>query len=145
MTRNPHVPRRALAVAAGGILIGSFGAWALTAGAAHRTPATPTHAPGSAGMRVAIQPESGALVAPDAEQSKALEAGTTADDAADLVVQSRPGGGQYVHVEGHFLNYEVARRGPDGKLQQACLETPAAVRQFLHGQAAPAATRLEVK
>jgi hypothetical protein len=91
----------------------------------HRTrvAARAAHAPGSAGMVVAIDPETGALRMPTAEEMQALYA-TPGDDlnqsSAGLQQVPLAGRGYKVDLQGRFLDYSVVRVGADGKLVYGC-------------------------
>lgn len=93
---------------------------------------------GTAGMVVAIQPETGDFVMPSPEQLAAFGAAQAPKALGDLQVRNRPDGGQYVDVRGRFLSYSVARRGADGTLEHGCCTDPGAVARFCN-EAPPAA------
>jgi hypothetical protein len=76
---------------------------------------------GAAGMRVAIQPETGDFEMPSPEQMQALGLGASAKSRGDLVLRTRADGGLTVDVRGHFLSYSVAHRNADGSLRHACV------------------------
>lgn len=69
---------------------------------------------GQAGMRVAVQPESGDLV------PAAGEIGPFDEPAGEPVFQRRPDGGLYVDLRGRCLNYAVVQRTPDGRFVHTC-------------------------
>jgi hypothetical protein len=95
-------------------------------------------------MRVAIQPESGALVPPDAAQSKALQ-GVVPEDPNAVVVDKANDGRITVHFNGQYQSYEVVRRAPDGSLQQECFTDPKAAQSYLQQPGTPTLDGLEVK
>jgi hypothetical protein len=97
----------------------------------HRTrvAARAVHAPGSAGMVVAVDPETGGLRMPSSEELQALYS-TPADQmnfsSDGLVKVANPRGGFTVDLQGRFQEYSVARIGPDGKPIFGCGQSQAA-------------------
>jgi hypothetical protein len=86
--------------------------------------------PGSAiaaGLRAAIDPESGLLTSPppasaDPSLLQAERARTAA--LARLQTVTRADGSQYIDVRGLLQLYSVVRVGPDGRLHEDCAPTP---------------------
>jgi hypothetical protein len=94
---------------------------------------TPTDPAGAAGMRAAIDPETGQLGMPTPEQQVVLEK-ALADvlpPAAEPVLRRQADGSLLVDLNGHGINYHVARRGPDGGLRLDCVESEAKVQRVL--------------
>ena len=119
------------------------------ASATHRTRAAAktARAPGSAGMVVAIDPETGKLRMPTPEEMQALYA-TPGDDLNDsgegLVVEHHANGSVSIKTEGRFLSYSVARMGPDGKLIYGCGTTQAgAMSETFAPRTAPGAAEVK--
>jgi hypothetical protein len=114
--------RRALGLGGAAVLLAGAAllAWLLVSRSPARAPARTVLPAGTAAQQVAIQPETGDFELPSPAQLRALEAGLAPRAQGALVVRTRPDGGQYVDVRGRFLNYAVARRTPDGKLEQGC-------------------------
>jgi hypothetical protein len=88
------------------------------------TPANTAAAPGSAGMRAYIDPETGKLgarptgyVDPDAETP-------IYDTGEGLVEQVMPNGSVMVDLKGQFQDYAVLQIGPDGKKVIRCAQNP---------------------
>jgi hypothetical protein len=99
------------------------GAWMVLAGGAKPgagRQAAGAAAPGETGMRVAVEPETRELV-PDVA---APSLGIPADAASDLAIRTRPDGGRYVVLRGHFENYTIVQRTGDGRLVQMCTSDP---------------------
>lgn len=81
--------------------------------------------PGWFGMVVAIEPETGRLVLPDAEAMLAL----TQQERTGLLWTSVgltevrfPDGTVMIDLQGRFMEFAVAQIGPDGHLQFRCLD-----------------------
>jgi hypothetical protein len=84
---------------------------------------------GGAGMVVAVDPETGALRMPTAEEMQTLQS-MNRDDALNLSNQglsAEPltGGGIKIDLQGRFQDYSVVRVGPDGKFIFGCGKTQA--------------------
>jgi len=121
--------RRALALAGAAALLAGAGlaAWLL---ASQPPVAANTHASlpaGAAGLRVAIQPETGDFELPSPEQMQALGGAGSTKPRGDLVLRTRADGGLTVDVRGHFLSYAVVRRNADGTLELIDVTDPRAV------------------
>ena len=104
-------------------------------------------APGSAAMRVARDPETGALVT-GPEAARILAGTPTGDKAADdemarmlsrstegLLEVHHPDGRVSVNLQGRFMNASVARIGADGTVEQLCAEDHTEAEAFLAGAA----------
>jgi hypothetical protein len=90
---------------------------------------------GRAGMMVAIDPETGELVAPTAEQAASLQPKSLnpADAMEGLEeIHHSDGSVSVSDISGRFMQYEVVRIGPDGTVRKSCVqgadEAAAAVR-----------------
>jgi hypothetical protein len=110
------------------------------------------------GMRVARDPETGALRAPTAEELKALSAPATGRGAAkaDLprgLITGRINPPEIVHADGTIeqelddstVMYSVMRRGADGKLEMFCVPGKEAADQIVKGKKAVAHAAKEHK
>jgi hypothetical protein len=100
-------------------------------------PVAPTVAPG---MIIAIDPETGTPIKPSADQRRALTMDLESTDAlaptdAPMLMESLPGGGVAVTLNGHFQMYSIARIGPDGRVVTDCAHDAATAKRLL---AAPA-------
>ncbi len=144
-----HVPdgsrrRRLGAMLGATAVVAMLAFWAIAAtrqSSASSTPSnhtTTTQAPGSAGMVVALDPETGTFGLPSAEQAKALEqqmkASLNQTDAGLLFV-NHPDGSTSVDLQGRFQSMSVAQIGPDGRARTTCVETQEAARAALDGTA----------
>lgn len=81
------------------------------------------------GVMAAIDPATGKLRQPTAAESKALAAGVTSllkSSASPLQAKQTPDGTMSVDLGTSFLNISIAQVGPDGKLQEICLDNAAA-------------------
>ena len=74
---------------------------------------------GQAGMRVALQPESGDLV-----PAGGVPGGVTgfAEVAGEPVIRRRPDGGYYADLGDRCVHYVVVQRAADGRLVQGCTD-----------------------
>ena len=109
------------------------------------TPGAKAVAPGSAGMVVAIDPETGQLGMPTPGQMRALapaEAAALNLSDQGLVEFAGPEGAVGINVNGRFQAYYVVRIGPDGKKIVTCVDDPVALKKALE-QPQPAPSRLE--
>ena len=94
----------------------------LTGNSSDTEPSSPDRlAPGEAGLRAAIDPETGELVvgtgAAGQPAGKAVDAGIEqmlSRSSEGLVKEALPGGGYRVDLQGRFMNLSVARVGEDG-------------------------------
>ncbi len=80
------------------------------------------------GMMVSIDPATGKLRQPTAAETKALAAGVTSllkSSASPLLAKQTPDGTLSVDLGTSFLNISIAKVGPDGTLQQICLDNAA--------------------
>jgi len=84
-------------------------------------------APGSAAMRVALDPETGTLGMPPA--GSPLEA--PKEPPAPPRVETLPNGMMILHHDGHFRNYSLAARDAHGRIRTDCTAGAAAARQAL--------------
>ena len=93
--------------------------------------------PGQAGMRVAIEPETGELGSPSPQQQKVME-----DDLQEMLSRSDaglfeevlPDGTVKVHLQGRFQNASIAVIDDDGNLHTSCVENHDASQATHHGQ-----------
>jgi hypothetical protein len=115
------------------------------------TPARPAHAtagqpasaaPAAAGMVISIDPETGALVAPTAEQMLRLTPAerTGLMRTAEGLTQVRlPGGGVMVDLQGRFLEFSVVQLDLEGRPRLHCVDDAGTLRALL-APCAPAPT-----
>jgi hypothetical protein len=99
-------------------------------------------APGEAGLRAAIDPETGELAigaeamrlvndkGGDSEIQQMLSRSTEG-----LVEEKRPGGGVSVHLQGRFMSMSVARVAADGQVETLCTDSADQAESFLAGEA----------
>jgi hypothetical protein len=90
----------------------------------------------TAGLLIAIDPETGRVTAPTVEQRRALRAGFGAAEAPGkpdefLPVERITRGGELAHLEGRFQVFSVARRDASGRIVTDCAADSAAAVQFL--------------
>ena len=90
----------------------------------------------ASGMKAAIDPATGRLVRPTAEQIQALDAQAGMLRAADddpsrgIPVTRLANGAEIAYLDQRFQEFEVARVGADGKLIRSCVQGPAAAAKF---------------
>jgi hypothetical protein len=106
-------------------------------------PAAPAPAPpaGAAGMIVAVDPESGALVPPTAEQVQKLSAAERTGlmrTSAGLVEVSLPNGAVKADLQGRFMEYSVVQLDREGRPHFICVDDETVLRALL-ARYAPAA------
>ena len=103
-------------------------------------------APGEAGLRAAIDPETGELaIGADAlriQQDQRLPNDKAVDvelrqmlsrSTEGLVEVARPHGGVSVHLQGRFMSMSVARVAEDGTVETLCTENADQAEAFLAG------------
>lgn len=114
-----------------------------TAVAPARTPAPAAISgivPGSAGMVIAIDPETGEVGMPSPEQladMKLTENEAVSKDDTGLTVVQHPGGMRSMDLQGRFQEYAVVRKAADGTVHYGCIEDPSKIETHVHP--APAA------
>jgi hypothetical protein len=79
------------------------------------------------GMRVWIDPETGAIRQPTAAERKAVAERLSIDallnkSSEGLVVERRPDGSRFVNLEGRFMHALVVTRTEDGRLTARCID-----------------------
>ena len=82
---------------------------------------------GTAAMRVALDPETGALVQAPADAGKALSpavANMLSRSSEGLVEVHHPDGRVSVDLQGRFMSASLARITADGEVETTCVETP---------------------
>ncbi len=82
--------------------------------------------PGTAGMLIAIDPETGQVGTPSPEQiaeMKLTESDVVSRDIQGVVVR-HPNGMLTLDLQGHGQDYSVIRRLPDGKVVSGCTQHP---------------------
>jgi hypothetical protein len=122
---HPHahaLRRRAYATAVVALVLAgaAVASWLSVSHSTAAAPARPAQSGAIAAQRIALQPETGDFEMPSPAQMQAMGAGTAPRAKGDQAVRTRPDGGQYVDVHGRYLNYAVARRTADGKLERGC-------------------------
>lgn len=90
----------------------------------------------TAGLLIAIDPETGQVTAPTAEQRRALHAGSGTAEAPEqpdgfLPVVRITRGGELAHLEGRFQVFSVARRDASGRIVTDCAADSVAAVQLL--------------
>jgi hypothetical protein len=106
--------------------------------AGRRTGAAVPATPGSAGMVVAIDPETGELGLPSAEQAAALRPQRTTDGMEGLrEIRHGDGAVTIVDLQGRLLEYSVVHIGTDGKVQLRCVHGADQADAALRAPAAP--------
>jgi hypothetical protein len=102
----------------------------------------PDMAPGASGMVIAIDPESGTLGMPSANQMQELRAQMALDETSHsmegVTTTRMPDGAVRLNLNGTFGEYATVSIGPDGKKVFGCTSNPNALEQ-------PAPTTLEEK
>lgn len=81
--------------------------------------------PGTAGMVVGIDPETGELGMPTPEQLQKFadsQQNQVDHSSAGLVEVHHPDGSVSIDLQGRFQEYETVRVGPDGKLIYQCVD-----------------------
>jgi hypothetical protein len=90
--------------------------------------------PGTAGLQVFLDPETGELGPATAEQRRTLipqmERDLSYSDEG-LQVITRADGSRHVHLEGRFQSYSVARMREDGSLETQCVQGEEAAHRLL--------------
>lgn len=102
-------------------------------------------APGTAGMRVAIDPETGELGLPDAAALEADLAGMLSRSDAGLEVVVHPDGRKSVDLQGRFMDMTVVHRDAGGNLHATCTHDLATAKDVLAGCTSHAPTGPEVQ
>lgn len=110
--------------------------------------ARPPGAPGVAGWRVAIDPETGELGMPGAEPAVALETDlasmlSRSDEGLEVVVH--PDGRKSVDLQGRFMDMTVVHRDADGTLRATCTHDLTTAQKALAGCDGHAHASPEVK
>jgi len=98
----------------------------LVQSALREAPVAPAKAQGTAGMVVAIDPETGQLGVPNAEQLRELfPLGTHAFQTPEgFAITYRPDGSVSIEVGSQLQEYSFVRIGPDGKRVHGCAPGP---------------------
>lgn len=99
--------------------------------------------PGSAGLRVAIDPESGTIVPLTAADKAAIDARTQnmlSQSTAGLTEVHHADGSVSVNLEGRFQSQTVARINPDGTVTTDCVTSLAERDAFIADQSPTPAT-----
>ena len=99
-------------------------------------------APGTAGMQVAIDPETGELGMPTAAQRRELAPDLERDlsySDEGLSVEDRADGSRHVNLEGRFQSYSVARLRDDGSVEMQCVQGEGEAHRLLHECPSPQA------
>lgn len=102
-------------------------------------PAT-SAAPGTQGLRVAIDPVDGAMGMPAADelrQQLVIGDGTNAPDETPVQVDRAPDGTLTAHLDERWADFAVATIGPNGKPAWTCVHGPQGAAQFMKHPVAP--------
>jgi hypothetical protein len=109
---------------------------------AHRAdPALTAGRPGSAGMLIGIDPETGKLGMPTPEQLEDLsdlQQPQIDHSDAGLVEVHHPDGSVSIDLQGRFQEYATVRIGPDGKMTYQCVDGEDNAKRALQSPARPA-------
>jgi hypothetical protein len=136
--------RRLGAMLGATVVVATLALWAaatMRQSSASSTPSThtsTTQAPGTAGMVVALDPETGTVGMPTAEQMKAFDDQMKASlNQSDVGLEfvNRPDGSTIVDLQGRYQSMSIAKIGPDGRPQTTCVDTHEAARAALDGTA----------
>jgi hypothetical protein len=99
--------------------------------------------PTAPGMIIAIDPETGHLVAPTEAQRRAIALGAKSETGnllesagAPMTLERLPNGGEVLQLNGNFQSYSIARIGPDGRIVTDCAHDAASAKRLL-AQPAP--------
>lgn len=146
-------PRQSAVLLLAGAAVAAAALWVATAGGPQGQSSAPPSdsalaAMARAGLIVAIDPETGELGSPNAEQLAALRAksGGSEDPMEGLLEIRHPDGSVSVRdLSGRFLQFEIVRVGPDGSLQAGCAQGPEQAAAQMRDTAARPAGALEVK
>jgi hypothetical protein len=144
-----HVPegsrrRRLGAMLGATAVVATLAFWAaatMRQSSASTTPAnhtSTTQAPGTAGMVVAIDPETGTVGMPSAEQMKAFDEQMKSSlNQSDVGLEfiNHPDGSTSVDLQGRYQSVSIAKIGADGRPQTTCVDTHEAARAALDGTA----------
>jgi len=88
-------------------------------------PAADAFAPGTAGMRVQLDPETGGLAPAKStssmESAEALGLSHSSEGLRQVVL---PDGSVMVDLEGRFQEYAIMEIGPDGRKRMRCVQQP---------------------
>lgn len=89
-------------------------------------PGAPAVAPGTAGMRVQLDPETGGLAAAKStplslESDPAIRLSHSSEGLRQVVL---PDGSVMVDLEGRFQEYVIMEIGPDGRTRMRCAQQP---------------------
>jgi hypothetical protein len=87
-------------------------------------------------MRVAVDPETGEIVAPTAEQRRGwveTASGTPRVDVEVEIVQLRDGT-RIAHLGEGFMQYSIARLDDAGRIQTGCVPSLEEAMRALHGR-----------
>jgi hypothetical protein len=100
-----------------------------------KTEAAP--APGTAGMVVSRDEESGGYRLPTAAERRELEGSlrealSRSDEG--LTVEVRPDGSKHVDLQGRFMDMVLVRKGKDGKVESTCVHDAREAAAFIAGE-----------
>ena len=146
-----HVPdgshgRRLGAMLGATAVVAMLAFWAIAAMRQSSASSTPTNhtsttqAPGTAGMVVALDPETGTFGLPTAEQAKAFEEQMKASlNHSDVGLEfvHHPDGSTSVDLQGRFQSMSIAHIGPDGSVHTTCVDDHGAAKNALDSKTAP--------
>ncbi len=109
--------------------------------AIERAPAvSPQAAPGQAGMRAYIDPETGMLGPPTADQAALAGQDVIIDSGEGLVEERLPNGAVKMDLQGQFQEYAIMQLDANGHLVMRCIPNP---KVALQNGVAPAAAPVE--
>lgn len=138
--RHPPLKRVLFTIAAGTVAVGAL--WLTGDTSVHQSPAslpaTSEWAPGSAGLRAFIDPETGRLAtgpAPAAEQLDPETENAVRRDATGLTEEHRADGTVLVDLQGRFQSVVMVHRTADGR-NVICVDDDSGAEKALHGEIA---------
>ncbi len=101
---------------------------------AGETPADKKGPGTGSGVTAAIDPATGKLRQPTAEESKALVLGIQSmlkRSVQSLQLKQAPDGTMSIDLGSAFLNVSIAQMGPDGLLHESCVNDPASAKALV--------------
>ena len=116
------------------VVTGLIGSVALVESAA--ITAAPGFVPGTAAMRIAIDPDTGELIPARVTANKAMDAELAemlSTSTVGLVEVHHPDGHVSVDLQGRFMSASLARIDSDGEIEATCVETTEQAESFLSG------------
>jgi hypothetical protein len=98
---------------------------------------SPTAAPGTAGLRVSIDPVDGTLGMPTSDELSA-SAGVGDEDMRPVAVTRQANGAVRAQLDERWASHAMATVGPDGKVRWTCVDGKLGAERFLKQATMPA-------